>query len=267
MSQPSEPNELFKRLTDNLERVRQETAEADKRHITALAEASNLAERNKTLRRELEDREKTELAKIESIERLKRKELEAQLQTLEKTKKAVLDDIEGLNRRRTKAAAAVEDVDIQKAILASQLDSSRQLLKSLEADLQNTQKKIEERSQKLLGLGEQVNQLIDSRHNIEADIQVMQAEAERMENKIIELDTTFKARKESLDSQLRDIQVKLENASQRLVEAQNKDKAIRKAWAEEHLKLDKRTQAAQAMEARLRGAEDRAAELERFTRL
>lgn len=180
---------------------------------------------------------------------------------------ALLDEIEELNHKRTASRDEIEELATEADTIKSQLLTDQNRLEDTSEQVSSALETVEALSKRQDSLRGELKELEDSRWVIKEDLDVLNNEAELTENRIIELDTQYKERKAYLDKLLSDTQLKLKEASDSLTEAQNKDKTMREAWAEEHMKLEKREATVRRMEAKVSDAESRIEELGRYDRL
>lgn len=254
-------------LEEHLVKLKEETSSAERRKAVAENVASNLEERNKTVIGNIEKEAQTlrESLVLEN-DRLSKK-LESEIKPLEVIKLGLQDEIEALNKDRTITLDEMEPLYDELKFLQEDTKKANAKLYELNQQIVELEAIIKDNRGKTESLTLEIRDLEDTRLHIQEDLEVLNNEAEGLEDRIIEQDAQFKARKETLDRQLADTQLKLTDAQNALGEAQKKDKEVRESWADAHMKLDKREQTVRRMEARVSGAEQRIEELHRYDRL
>lgn len=245
------------------------------------AEIASLQDRRLVAENELksmDNRRKVALEALDEEIRIKRRDMlaelnlemtafEADIAKLTKTKNALIEEVAKLNEDCQAINYKLEDLRAQKADLESQIESSNQKLAELDGWILDSRAELKSNRGKIVDLQTQIREIGQDRDRQQEDKQVLEAEIEGLENEIIRLDSDFKYRKETLDNQIKAAQRNLEDVLEKLKEANSKDKQLRQSWAEENLKLEKRTEAVRKMEARVSDAERRIAELDNYMRL
>lgn len=263
----SQVQKLLSELEPYFDKLTQDVATAERRLAVAQNQADNLEERNRiaieTIEKEATIRKE---ALLKDHKALKTK-LDTELDRVTEAGNLLSEEVENLNISKSQLQEDVENMEAEITIQNSKLQSAARELEETTAKQATLVNEISSLLGKKESLEAQIGDLNDSRNHIMQDQEILSSEAEATENRIIDLDAQFKSRKEYLDKQLADLQIKLKTALDSLLEAQKEDKITREAWAIEHQKLDKREQTVRRMEAKVSDAEGRIEELNRYDRL
>lgn len=257
MSQIDQAQKLLKKLLEEID-----TAQG------RLAIAQNTAT-------DLETRNQSVLANIEREGGIKQRflveqaqkrqaEVDVEIAKAEKVKSRLIDDVNSLNTEKESVERSIDESVEAKNNLDIQIaDDSEKHQDNLEQILKSTNI-IRENEVKINDQRNMIRELATQKGQVEADIEVLRNEQDNIEGTIIELDAQYKSQKDYHENDLYATKLKLKNTLDSLIQAQNQDKAFRKGWADETMKLEKRTQAVRRMEARVSDAEARIEELKKY---
>lgn len=233
--------------------ARRESAHLEQRNAQSLADTR--VEADKLLKKS--DVEAKQLRAVVYAEVAKLTEVKSNLQ----------DEISGLNIAKEKINSEVANFKVRREDVEAQVLSNAEKLAELDEQLIQATEDLMDRRGKIEVLRQEVHELELAKEHSAQDLEILNAAVDETEERIMELDSGYKTRRETLEAQVSEIQRKLNDALANLVDAQNKDKQIRENWADEHRKLDKRTQTVRRMEAKLSDAEARVAELDNYMKL
>lgn len=257
MSQIEQAEKLLKKLN-------QDIAVAQERLVVAQNQADNLEKRNKAVIASIEQ-EGTLKKKLLAEQALSQKDtLNNEIAQADIVKRRLLDDISRLNRQKTNLDDTIDGLLEAKDNLDKQIVEDGIKRQELLDQILKTTAEIKSNEEKINSTRTTIRELETVKQQIEADIEILHNEADDVQSEIIELDNQFKNQKANIDNELYEARIELRRVTDRLLEAERKDKAFRANWAEEQLKLDKRTQAVRRMEARVSDAESRIEELKRY---
>lgn len=264
---PQKADDLLQDLKAELASLEKATADAERRRDIAISQANSLEMRNRQAIEQIETEVQTRRKALEKQLNLDISHLNGKIHELEKTKKQLKQEVEQLGTDKQKALEAYNNMQ-------DELGSLTNKFQQLSAQVDEAEARIIQKRAALAGYADKLEQakksLAEYHHQcaeLEKDRQTLQAMVDELENTTIEMKTQHDVRKKSLDKELQTKEQQLKVTERRLAEALNEDKAVRRAWAEEHLKLEKRTQAVKNMEAAVADAESRVAELDKFMRL
>jgi len=264
---PQKAGKLLQDLKQEVSLLEQQAENAERRRAIAEKTASSLEDRNERAIKAVEQAVENRRQEIISEAEAQASQIKVDITGLSKTKKRTQDEIVQLNETQAKLTNQVEATREEKRLLDDSLQTAQYQLEYINEALAKKQQQTEDLRREKQTLDNQIKQLVSQRQLINNDLAVLENEATKLEERIIDLDAVFKARKEDYDKQLGEAKKLLDSALSSLQQAQKQDKQVREAWAEEHLKLDKRTKAVQKMEARLAGAEERVRELDNYLKL
>lgn len=257
MSQIDQAQKLLKRLN-------QDIVTAQDRFQVAQNQADNLEKRNQAVLATIEQEGNAKKLLIIEQAESRQAELDEAITKSEQVVSHLLKDIEKYNKQKTSLESAVDGLLEAKGNLDKQLETDSLKYQNLLDNILKATAELRENEEKINDKRTQIRELETAKQQVEADLEILQGEVANVENDIIVQDADFRSRKEYLDNQLYETNLKLKRALDSLIEAQNKDKAFRTYWAEEQMKLDKRTETVRRMEARVSDAESRIEELKRY---
>lgn len=264
MSQIQQAQKLLDELEPHLAKVKQEIANAESRKALAKSQADNMEARAKSLLISIEAeaaQRRVELAK--EHDEIKTK-LDADISKLTSVKHDLEDDIVRLNESQVEIDLSTTQLVQSHSELSVEVAKKTQELDDVNKQLEAKAGSLRDLTVAEENLRASISELENAKVHSTADLEVLSSELEITENRIIEADAEYKARKEYINRQTTEVQRKLVGVLDRLTEAETKDKAIREAWADEYLKLEKRTQAIRKQEARLSDSEARIQELNNY---
>lgn len=251
----------------NLNKVREELRVALERRDMARREAAHAEERNARTLAEGKATATKEGLNIIAAAKGRANLLEEDISKLTDVKSGLMDEIEALNISK----AAINKDSLQRESKRDELDGTimeyNQKLTELDIQLVNSSEDLRDYRGKVQALYQDIHDLEITKERAQQDLDVLNDTIDETENRIMDLDATFKDRKQTLEIQIAEVQRKLNAALANLVETENKDKSIRENWADEHRRLDKRTQAVRHMEAKLSDSEARIQELDNYMKL
>lgn len=249
---------------DLLSKLNAQIKSAQERRDMAVAEADNMEARNRSAREGID----LEVAQLRADMMKEFKADQAKLN----------DDIAKLTSVKDGLGQQTAQLEFDRVNLAATLDMFTAKRDDLYAQVTERNTKLSELDEQIITATTETKKLreveasiraaiqdIDfARRQAESDLELLNKQVGESEARIIELDADFKAKKEFLDRQMHQAQRQLVDTQASVVEAARKDKAMREAWADEHLKLDKRTKTVQKMEARMSDAEARIQEYDNY---
>jgi chromosome segregation ATPase len=244
---------------------------AENRRKTAEADAVNIEHRNRLkaeeLNKDFEDKRSKLSEAFERVQTEKQQvinELNVNIDSLnsqvDSSNKKVLELFEKLEVLRSETGNLVS----QNIVLDNDISAKQGELDKLRQDSTDETQVYKERANELTT---QIAQLSITRKQIESDNEILRATQEQTENTIMELDSSFKLRKEVTDKQLADAQVKLNTILNTLQVAEQKDKQVRQSWAEGHKRLELREEAVHKMERKVNSLQSRASELSNYLQM
>lgn len=254
-------------LEPYLTKLTSEIETAERRKSIAENTASSLEERNSLVIKDIEKEAKLKQQSLDEDFKAKKAKLDEELAKSEEVKKALLDEIEAQLQLKQSIIDQIQVLVEDRDDLARETTANGEKLADTQSKIIADSNKSVELQGKIESLTAQLKDLADSKSLGTEDLEVLNNEIEAVENKLIDLDADYKERKKYLDGQLHETQTKLKDALDSLQEAQNKDKSMREAWAEEQMKLNKRETTVRRMEAKVSDAESRIEELGRYDRL
>lgn len=260
MSQQDQAQQL---LNKTLEQVKV----AQERRDMARSESAMLEQRNARTVAEGRDSASKQAKKIVDEAKQLRAVVHADISKLITVKEGLLDEVGNLNKEKEKVSVEAASRTVRREELDAEILDRLQKLDELDQQLVGASEDLQDRRGKLLVLHEDIKEVDQNKQRMVLDLEVLDETVSATQDKVMELDTEFKTRKESLGIQTAEAERKLNDALANLVDAQNKDRQIRENWADEHRKLEKRIQAVRIMEAKLSDAETRIAELDRYMKL
>lgn len=258
---------LLSELEPHLKQINQEISDAQKRKALAENTASSLEQRNKLVIADIESKAQKLKDKLQTDHDQLAAELRSEIETLKTVKSNLQKNITKTNKELETSAVDLQTLESKKEVIDSDIGVCKTTLETISAQLAEAEENIVAYEAKSANLLAQIEERSDALIHVQQDVEIMDIEATKLEDNIIELDAQFKARKQYLDKQLGELQLKLKNVSDSLQEAQNKDKLMREGWAEERLKLDKREEVVKRVEGRLSDSEARIEELDRYGKL
>lgn len=250
-------NELLKKLN-------KEVLVAQKRRDLALVAAKTSENRTRTAIRNAEAEGKRRADTMIANAKIRTKTLDEEINQMSVVLTNLREQVEALTEQRVELEKHVEALTLNKTGFDNQTQIQNDTLAGLE-------EQIVAKATEVLGYRGQIDNLLESIEKLKTEkqdaagfIETLQEQAELLEQEIADLEITQQARRDALEEQTRQLQDRLDVVNTSLLEAERKDKAIRAAWADGHLKLEKRTQVVQKMEARMSDAEARIQELDNY---
>jgi len=233
-------DKLLKDLKAEVSQLEERANQARTLKEHATTEANNLKERNflavSAMEEDIESKRKVMLSEL-SKEEL---DIKQQISTLEGVKTDLQTDIEELNKSKPPIQLKIDNLMDENSNIEVSIKHGR-------ADLLDITNKIDFGESRLKELRTECDELIikttslsNTRDQIEEDISILQQEATKLEDLIIDQDTAYKDRTRVIDSELSTKGDKLKSLTERLQEAENKDRAIRESLAERQISLEKR---------------------------
>lgn len=264
MSDIAKAQEILKNLQSTLSKTEASAAKAEQRRVMTLREAESIEERNRlaveTLTRELAVRREVSLKALgEELEKSSQNIIE-----LKKTRTNIESTISDLARKLEVLRKDEQSLKNSIATLKTDEEALEVIITEQKANIDHLQSEANKQLEKIESNDLTLSELSRAKLQTEQSMETLKAEEGRLENRIIELDAVFKSRKESYDQQLTDTTNRLKTALESLKAADSADKKMRSAWADEHLKLEKRADSVRKMETRVKGLQDRAVELQNY---
>lgn len=252
---------------DLLKKLNAQIVSAQERRNLAESEASNLETRNRSAREGVElevahlrDSMKKELG-------AERTDLEAYITRLTSVKEDLEKQVIELKGQADALTTDNADIALRKTELDAQIADRNSKLNQLDEQIINATTETKKLRDVEASIRVAIQDIEFARRQAQTDIELLDKQIEESEARIMELDVDYKARKEYLDKQMSEAQRKLTETLASVVEAERKDKSMRQNWADEHLKLEKRTKAVHKMEARMSDAEARIQEYDNYMKL
>lgn len=257
---PQKAEELLKKLNAMIKA-------AQERRDLAVAEADNMEVRKRSLMEGVEFEVASLRSNMKTELGTEHKKLEDEIARLTSVKDGLEKRVKGLMGAAEVLTVTQADKELRSAELDAQITDRNTRLSELDEQIITATTEIKGLRDTEASIRAAIQDIEFARRQAQADIELLDKQVEESEMRIIELDANFKARKEILDAQTSEAQRKLTDTQALVVEAARKDRAIREAWADEHLKLEKRTKAVQKMEARMSDAEARIQEYDQYMSL
>lgn len=235
-------DKLFKDLkvgVDEISSLIKEAERARTRKEIATTEANNLEERNKlattAMETDIQIKKQVMLDEL-SVERAN---LGSKIKTLKTVKSKLQDEIDELTQLKDNKGAALQPIEDEKRILEDSMMQGNLELHSINKQVIETQAELKDTENRYRLLNTEMARLLKAQQAVEEDVTVMQDEATRLEDKIIDQDTIFKNKSHAYESQIAKYEFKLKNLSEKIQEADKRDKSIRQALAERKMTLEK----------------------------
>ena len=247
-----------------LQKLNSDIAAAEQRLEIATNVASSLEGRNKLVIEGIENSsQRREKLVIEQIEEIK-ETLNDEIAKLKDVKNHLSDEIKRLAKRKSDVEVGLSDIVTAKTNLSDEIIKDSEKKQDLLNEILKLTNEVKEWESKVNNYRGIVRSLSDTKQQLESDIDILRQEHDAIGIEILEEDGKFKDQKEYYQNEIYRLGVEVDKANLRLNELRGQDKAFRESWAEEHLKLDKRTETVRRLEAKLSNAQARIEELERY---
>ncbi len=257
MSQIQQAEKLLAKLNSEIE-----TAEG--RLGIAENQANNLEKRNKVVLDAIEKAGDNKQRLIIEQAKSYLDSINGEIAQAETVKTKLLSEINRLVKKKTSLDKSIDESIEAKENLDKDIEGTGIRYQEMLNQLLITASEIKTNEEKINTHRNQIRELSSTKHQIESDIDLLRNESDIIQTEIIDLGDAYETQKKILEDDLYEIRIKLEKASESLKIAEKTDKQYREVWAEENLKLEKRTEAVRRIEARVSDAESRIEELKRF---